>query len=76
MRNLKPAPVYARTADGDQMDTDLRAIAADLRELHAALDTDIADRRGPHPRPPVRSSREPGSALQRQYAPARPGIGA
>jgi hypothetical protein len=47
----------ARTADGDQMDIDLRAIAADLRELHTALDADIADRREPHPRPPDRVTR-------------------
>ena len=57
MRNLNPAPVNTRTADGDQMDTDLRAIAADLRDLHTALDADIADRREPHPRPPDRVTR-------------------
>jgi hypothetical protein len=56
MRNLKP-PVNTRTADGDQMDTDLRAIAADLRDLHAALDADIAGRREPQPRPPDRVER-------------------
>jgi hypothetical protein len=57
MRNLNPAPVNTRTSDGDQMDKDLRAIAADLRDLHTALDADIADRREPHPRPPDRVSR-------------------
>jgi hypothetical protein len=57
MRNLKPASGNPQPTARNHMEADLRAIAADLRDLHTALDADIADRREPHPRPPDRAAR-------------------
>ena len=52
MRKLKRASVNPPPIGSDDMNKDLGAIAADLRKLHAEVDSDIALRREKRARPP------------------------